>query len=337
MATLRRQGVLNLEEVMNSSDRPSYSQIDHWRRYQRYMPERIRVTAEREPVEEWWPWHGAEIHLDRFRAPASPLTVILLHGGGGYGRLLAPFGVLLNSHGYEVVAPDFPGYGLTVSPRSLFDYERWVDCVVALADAESQRNSKPVVLFGMSLGGYLGYLAAAKGGKAAGVIATTLCDPRLPIVVDQFARSPRLNRMLNPLLPFAANLFGGLRLPIKWFSNMKGITNDPELTRLLCEDPIGGGNRVPVRFMHSLMSIRPAIEPENFDVCPLLLAHPAADLWTTIEASKPFFDRIQGPKELVMLENCGHFPLEEPGFSSLERASISFLKKLHHGPGKGTP
>ena len=38
-----------------------------------------------------------------------------------------------------------------------------------------------------------------------------------------------------------------------------------------------------------------------------------ADLWTTIEASRPFFDRIKGPKNLVMLENCGHLAIEEPG------------------------
>ena len=118
---------------------------------------------------------------------------------------------------------------------------------------------------------------------------------------------------------------------MKLFSNMKGIANDPELVRLLCDDPVGGGNRVPVRFMRSLMRIQPAIEPENFDLCPVLLAHPAADTWTSIDGSRPFFDRIKGPKELVMLENCGHFPLEEPGGSRLEEAIVAFLRKLAPG------
>src|SRR5262249_35934924 len=150
-------------------------------------------------------------------------------------------------------------------------------------------------LFGMSVGGYLAYLAAAQGRKAVGVLATTLADFRLPIVRDQGARYPRLNRMITPLLGPLATMFGGLRLPICWFANMKGIANDPEIARLACEDPIGGGNRVPLRFLHSLLATRPAIEPENFDLCPVLLAQPAADTWTTIEASRPFFDRIKGP------------------------------------------
>jgi hypothetical protein len=93
--------------------------------------------------------------------------------------------------------------------------------------------------------------------------------------------------------------------------------NNPEISRRLCTDLIGGGNRVPLRFMHSLLAIRPAIEPDDFDLCPVLLAQPAADTWTTLEASKPFFDLIKGPKELVTrpsrrcpgrLENCGHSP-----------------------------
>jgi len=317
---------------MRTGDRRSYAEIDYWRKYQRFLPDKVRLRAEREPVEEWWPWRGAEIHLDRYAAPAAPLTVMVLHGVGGYGRLLAPFGLLLHAHGYEVVLPDLPGYGLSLAPTSLFSYARWVDCAADLVETEIQRTGRPAALFGMSVGGYVAYLAAAQGRKAAGVIATTLADPRLPMVLDQFARDPRLNRAFAHLLQPLAAVFGGLRLPIRWFSNMKGVANDPEVVPLLCEDPIGGGNRVPLRYMRSILAIRPAIEPDDFDLCPVLLAHPAADRWTTIEASLPFFDRIKWPKELVMLENCGHLPIEEPGFSRLEEAVVAFLGKLTQRP-----
>jgi alpha-beta hydrolase superfamily lysophospholipase len=316
---------------MVTTQRPSYAVTDHWRRYQAFLPERMRLTEGREPAEEWWPWGGGEIHLDRFAAPHAPLTVVMLHGGGGYGRLVAPYGRLLRQHGFEVVLPDLPGYGLSRAPAEMFSYARWVDCAADLVEAEARRSGRPVALFGMSVGGYLAYLAAAKGGRVAGVIATTLADPRLPIVRDQFARSPRLNRILYPIFPPVATVFAGLRVPIRWLSNMAGITNDPELSRLLCHDPLGGGNRVPLRFLHSLLWIRPSIEPEDFEVCPVLLAHPADDRWTTIEASRPFFDRIKGAKELVMLENCGHLPIEEPGLSQLEAAAVAFLTKLTTG------
>jgi alpha-beta hydrolase superfamily lysophospholipase len=203
--------------VISTGKRRSYSEIDHWRRYQTFLPERMRLSTGREPGEEWWSWRGAEIHVDRYAAPAAPLTVVLLHGAGGYSRLLAPYGLLLQAHGYEVVMPDLPGYGLSVAPAALFSYACWVDCAADLLQAESQRTGRPVALFGMSIGGYLAYLAAAQSRKAAGVIATTLGDPRLPIFQDQCARYPRLNRVLAPLLGPVAGFFGGLRVPVRWF------------------------------------------------------------------------------------------------------------------------
>jgi alpha-beta hydrolase superfamily lysophospholipase len=316
---------------MTATERRSYNEIDYWRKYQPFLPERLRLSAGREPAEEWWPWRDAEIHLDRYAAPAAPLTLMLLHGGGGYSRLVAPYGLLLQAHGYEVVMPDLPGYGLSVAPAALVTYPGWVDCVVDLLAAELQRTGRPVALFGLSMGGYLAYLAAAQSRKAAGVLATTLADARLPIVRDQVARNPRLMRVFAPLLGPLAAVFGGLRVPMRWFGKMKGIANDPEIARLACADPIGGGNRVPLRFLQSFLAIRPAVEPQDFDLCPVLLAQPAADRWTTIEASRPFFDRIRGPKELVMLENCGHLPIEQPGLSRLEEAVVAFLRKLPQG------
>src|SRR5262249_16456507 len=69
---------------------------------------------------------------------------------------------------------------------------------------------------------------------------------------------------------------------------------------------------------------------------PLLPAHPAADRWTTIEAGQPFFDRIRGPKALVMPENCGHLPVGEPGVSRLEEAVVEFLGGLSRAYGGRT-
>ena len=69
------------------------------------------------------------------------------------------------------------------------------------------------------------------------------------------------------------------------------------------------------------MVYEPPIAPEAFDVCPLLLAHPAADKWTPLAVSKPFFDRLDGEKELVMLEGCGHLPYEAPGVFQLFRGA----------------
>lgn len=189
------------------------------------------------------------------------------------------------------------------------------------------RTNRPVVLFGCSLGGYLAYSAAAKSKDIAGIIATTLADPRLPVVQRQFARFSWLGRLAPHTLPLMDSLCGSLRVPIRWVSRMSAIANDPKLAGVFLTDPYGGGNAVPVHFMRSLFEAAPAIEPDQFAVCPVLLVHPAADRWTTVEASRPLFDRIKGEKRLVMLENCGHFPVEEPGVSQLLEAVGEFLER----------
>ncbi|MFW5824272.1 MAG: alpha/beta hydrolase [Marinobacter sp.] len=309
-----------------------YRTADHWKGYLPFLPEWLRLSDDELPAEQWWPWRGANTHLDRYALEDAPLSVILLHGAGGYGRLLAPWAGVLKSHGYEVIAPDLPGYGLSRTPRELIRHDRWVDCVVDLVAAERARHDRPVVLFGCSLGGYLAYLAAAKSKAVAGIIATTLADPRLPIVQRQFARFSWLGRLAPYTLPLLDRLCGSLRVPIRWVSRMDAIANDPKLVEVFLSDPYGGGNAVPVRFMRSLFEATPDIEPERFDLCPILLVHPAADRWTTVEASQPLFDRIKGEKRLVLLENCGHFPVEEPGVSHLQSSVVAFLEGL---PGAG--
>ena len=305
----------------------SYTQSDHWRHYQRFLPQRARLDSQVMPVEQGWAWGGGQIHLDRYAVPNAPLTVVLLHGGGGHARLMTPFAVMLRRHGYEVVVPDLPGYGLSVVPDEQFAYDRWVDCTADLVAEEVGRTGRPTVLFGMSLGGYLAYQAAARCRCAAGVIATTMADPRQPQVRAEFARNKLLDRLVGRFLPGLAAVFGGLRVPIKWLGKMNRIANDVELTRLICADPQGGATRTPLRFLHSVLRIQPVIEPEQFDLCPVLMVHPAEDRWTSVPASRLFFDRIGGSKELVLLEGCGHYPIEEPGFGQMENAVTAFLRR----------
>ncbi|WP_260430083.1 alpha/beta hydrolase [Burkholderia stagnalis] len=308
----------------------SYETQTCWLRYQPHFPLHARIDAATAPREAWHEWRGAAIHVDRFDAPDAALTVMLVHGAGGYGRLFAPLGRLLHRAGHNVIAPDLPGYGLTRSPHTLVRYPVWVDLICDLARAEHARTGQRVAFFGGSLGGYLAYLCAARLGPdiAAGVIATTLADPRTPLVRHQFARNRLVRHGMMPLLPLAARLAGGLRLPVKWFTRMGAMANDDALNRIVAADPCGGNVRVPIAFMASIFAVRPDIEPEQFDVCPVLLAHPAADRWTPIESSLPFFTRLRAPKQLVMLDGCGHFPVEMPGIGQLEAAALAFLDEI---------
>jgi alpha-beta hydrolase superfamily lysophospholipase len=305
-----------------------YADIEAWRAYQEFFPPAMRCTAESTPTEERWAWNGIDVHLDRLSVPSSPFKVIVLHGAGAYGRVMAPAAVLAQRHGYETVSPDLPGYGLTEVDRARMTYGLWVDCVTDLIDAEIARDGRPVVLFGVSLGGLLAYQAAARSRKVIGLVATTLADPREAPVRRGFARTPLLGSAGLWLLDKMQPVTDGLPLPMRFMSKMDRISNVPELSDLCSKDPLGGGNWVPARFLRTLMVTAPDIEPEDFHVCPVLLAHPGVDKMTDISLSRRFFDRIAAPKKMVVLDGASHMPTEHPGVDQLEAAVIEFVNGL---------
>ena len=315
-------------QTLATTPRRSYADFPLWQKYQGFFPAAMRCTPATMPTEEWWSWKGLDVHLDRSSVPGSPVKVIVLHGAGAYGRVMAPAAVLARQHGFETVSPDLPGYGLTSVPSERFDYGLWVDCVSDLIDAEIARDSRPVILFGVSLGGLLAYHAAARSRRVAGLIATTLADTREPAVRQGFARTAILGSVGLWLLQQLHPVTDGLPLPMRYMSKMNRISNNPELAHLCATDPLGGGNWVPARFLRTLMQTAPDLEPEDFTVCPVLLAHPGVDRMTEISHSRRFFDRLAGPKRMVVLEGASHMPTEHPGVDQFESAVLDFVREI---------
>jgi alpha-beta hydrolase superfamily lysophospholipase len=198
-------------------------------------------------------------------------------------------------------------------------YEDWVDCVSALVRREGENDDRPLVVFGASMGGLLAYEVAARTRQVAHVVATCLLDPADPAARAAAARMPVLGRVAPTVLGRLEKLVGGLRLPIRWLVKMRAMSGDPELTQVVVRDTRGGGVRIPLGFLSSWMNFTHTA-PERFDAAPVTLAHPGADRWTPAPLSIRFLDRISTPTRVVLLENCGHYPVEEPGVSQLVTA-----------------
>lgn len=317
--------------------RAHYADRIEWRWYQKFLPEDLRLTAETLPREEWWEYKDDSIHLDRYPAEGSPRAkLLLLHGGGGNGRVLSPFAIMARRGGLEVVAPDMPGYGLTVRRRGLKPtYEEWTRIVCALIDRELEADGLPVILWGLSIGGMLAYAAAAANPRTAGLIATTLADTRRASTMAKVGRTAVIGRGGFVLAKTLGPLIDPITLPIRLLAPMRLISNDPDVSAVFCRDRLAGGSTVRMGFLRSLMNLRLEKEPEDFDHCPVLLVHPALDPWTPVELSRGFFDRIAAPKKLVILEGCGHFPVEEPGRRQLQEAVVAFVESVVAAPRSG--
>jgi alpha-beta hydrolase superfamily lysophospholipase len=301
-----------------------YKDQETWKEISAYLPPGYRI--EKEPREHFITWNNSRIHIDHYENNHSPAKIILLHGVGGNGRLLSFIGAPLSRCGYEIISPDLPGYGLSIVNKKKVLYTDWVELGCHLVESELKKDDRPVFLFGLSAGGMLAYQVAAKCPQIKGVIATNLLDQRNQAVRDHSAGNIIVSRLGILGLKLLSKVTGEMLLPMKVLANLKAIVNDNRVMRLLLNDPTSSGTKVPVNFVLSLIRHKPVTEPENFSI-PVLMVHPELDKWTPVEISNIFFNRIGSEKELVILKNAGHFPIEQPGLDQLRDGVNGFIEK----------
>lgn len=302
-----------------------YEAQTNWRERDRLLPSEFRINEELTPDEYFIKWKTNSIHIDHYSRSDAKAKIVMLHGVGGNGRLLSFAAVPLFKLGYEIIAPDLPGYGLSLVDKKKVTYGDWIELASYLIDHEKAKDNRPLFIFGLSAGGMLAYHAAALNLKVKGVIATNLLDQRNTKVRDYSSGNLIISRVGIPMLGVLSRINMGLMLPMKAIVNMKAIANNRLMVSHLLKDKTASGTRVPVRFITTLINAKPAIEPEKFKL-PLLLVHPENDKWTPVKVSQIFFDRLQCKKELKILEGAGHFPIEYPGIYQLPKYVSQFIE-----------
>lgn len=91
-----------------------YKNQQAWKDLQTRLPEAYQLDENNQPQEYFWQWQKTNVHVDYYPQPNASAKVILLHGVGTNGRQLSLIlGHPLAQAGYETMALDLPGYGLT--------------------------------------------------------------------------------------------------------------------------------------------------------------------------------------------------------------------------------
>jgi alpha-beta hydrolase superfamily lysophospholipase len=312
---------------------PTYETQSTWKELQKFLPESIQFDAEHKPVEEWWENHGRTIHLDRWRNPDAKIRVVMHHGVGTNGRQMSLIlGISLLKAGFEAVAIDMPNYGMTkVAKGTTVSYDDWVNIGNDFVNFELEHDPRPIVLYGLSAGGMLTYHVAALNKKVKGIIGMTFLDTQIQQVRDESCRNLFMSRVGVP----AANLFtpipllNAISIPFYLASKMWALANDPAAMKIFMADNTSAGAWTSMKFLSSFMNYKPAIPPEEFTVCPVLLTQPAVDYWTPLRLAEPFLKRVKKVDvKIVMLENAGHYPLEQPGLQQMHDVIISFVQGI---------
>lgn len=311
-----------------------YQDQQAWRQLQEFLPARLHLNDETAPEEDFWEWNGHTVHLDRYRNPEAGAKVVLHHGVGTNGRQMTMIlGAPLAKLGYEVVALDNLGYGMTaVKPGTNPDYADWVRMVVDFLAFEKQRDPRPIVLYGLSAGGMLTYhtAAAAPRGTLAGIVGMTFLDERVRQVRDETAHDLFTARVGAPFMGLLARTpFAAMKYPMSLASKMPALANSAAAMKVFMKDRTSAANAMSIRFLDSYLNYVPAVEPADFDACPVLLTQPAEDHWSPRHLSTPVLSKItRVPVEEVSLADAGHYPLEDPGLQQMVDAIADFIERV---------
>lgn len=310
----------------------TYENQKAWKTIQSYLPEKLQFNETYHPNEEQWEWCGNRVHLDTFRNEKAPAKVVLLHGVGTNGRQMSTIiGGPLAKDGFEVIAIDMPLYGVTeVNPGATITYDDWVQLASDYIDYELQQDDRPIFLYGLSAGGMETYHVACRNKKVKGLVGMTFLDQRLQQVRDETTNNAFWSHVGVPLATFANKLgMGGLELKMSTASKMTALCNDKDCLEAMMLDDTSAGASVPMKFIDTYMNAVPDIEPEDFDICPILLTQPEKDRWTPLHLSQPFLDKIKKvPVSIKILENGGHYPIEQPALDQMHHYIRDFYRSL---------
>jgi carboxylesterase len=139
-------------------------------------------------------------HPDR-----AQTALALIHGFTGSPVSMRPLAELLVAQGFRVEAPRLPGHGTHPKDMQRTRYADWRSEVLSCID-RLQRESKRLVLVGLSMGGTLVLDVASSGERRVdGVVAVNAQ------ILDREGVTVKLAPLLEHLLPLAPASWAGLR------------------------------------------------------------------------------------------------------------------------------
>lgn len=308
----------------------TYTEQKAWKDLQNQLPEQYRLTNENAPQEYFWSWHNYRVHVDTYPQPQSTAKIILLHGVGTNGRQLSLIlGHPLAQAGYETIALDLPGYGLTEYPsKSAIRYDDWVQLVSDFVNTEAQKDDRPIFLYGLSAGGMLTMHVAMQNRNIKGIIGMTFLDQQRVGVKKATMRFSPLSPALLPSMKIGAMtpVVKSIPLPMSLVSKMYALTNNKKALKIMLQDNTSAGNSMSIQFLNSYMNYKPKYDLSSFSQCPVLLTQPDEDHWTPLKLSQPVLDRLSVPHQVVLLPKGGHYPVEAEALEQLKKSSIEFIQ-----------
>lgn len=310
----------------------SFDNTRSWTDYKDILSAEFEIALTMEPREFRRVVRGHKVRIDEWTQdrPAKG-TLILVHGGGGNGRILAPLAEPLSREGWRVLAPDLPGYGLTwPAPGYRGEYSEWPAILAQIADTEPG----PVVMMGLSMGGLTAFLAAQQSHRVCGVVATTMLDLSDAAIFVRAARWRWLGRLSLFSMAVMPWLFDRVVMPLSLATPLTAMSSNKCMQAYFRTDPHIGASWKSARFFRSAHQYH--VRNWQLD-CPLLLVHPGADAWTPTDLSLAVYEKVEAEKRFFELSNGSHLPVERPAYDELLAHTTLFLDEIAESHSAANP
>lgn len=308
----------------------TYDSNSAWKKLNNQLPKEFQIKSEQTPLEEIWIWNDNKIHLDRYPNPTSEYRIFLHHGVGTNGRQLNMiFGHKMAELGYDVVAIDNLGYGMTEVSQKDITYSDWVNCFADFVNYETKRDYKKPILYGLSAGGMICYNASCFMNEVYGIIGMCFLKNDDKIVGRETAKYGSTNWFMFPMMNLMKNIgFKRFLIPMKAVSKMNYLTNNNEALKIFLKDKASAAAKVQLQFLYEYMTYRLPISVVQYNKCPFLLTQPDEDRWTPLELSELSMKGIKVPFVVKTLEGGGHYPMEYKSLKQLISYADEFIKSL---------
>ena len=230
------------------------------------------------------------LRLEAWRIPgdASRPVVVMFHGYGSSKDQLLDEASAFHEFGCETVLVDFRGSGGSDGNETTLGVNEADDVAAAVDFAKESCGTRPLILYGKSMGSAAILRAIAKAQvNPAAVIVECPFDRLLTTVENRFSA------MGVPSFPFA-------QLLVFWGGVQQGMNG-------FAHNPAEYATRVH---------------------CPVLLLHGEQDQRVSVPQVRSIYDNFAGSKELVLFSHAGHesYLADDPVFWN--RAVGAFIRRI---------
>jgi alpha-beta hydrolase superfamily lysophospholipase len=230
-------------------------------------------------------------------------AVCLVHGHGEHTGRYPHVAAAFNQAGYAFLGLDLRGHGHSEGQRGFTpSYDAFLDDLdVALNETRSRFPSRPLFLYGHSLGGnFVLHYAIRRKPALTGVIASS---PLLRLAFEPPAWKTTMGRLMFNIWP-AFSMPSGLE--------QAALSHDPEVVRAYAADPLVH-DRLSARLGIGFIDIGQRLLDQSAELAlPLLIYCGSQDRVVSADACREFAAKVKGDCTIKIWDGLYHETHNEP-------------------------